>query len=104
MAQKTGRRIEVRGTVQGVGFRPWVYRLAREARVSGCVRNDASGVTIDAFGTADELRSFCTALAGPPPPAAAIQQLFQCIRSRLFWVPVEILLEQRQDVVVPDDA
>src|SRR3970040_1144303 len=44
-----GRRIEVRGTVQGVGFRPFIHRLAGEERVSGCVRNDARGVTIEAF-------------------------------------------------------
>ena len=37
-----GRRIEVRGTVQGVGFRPWVYRLAVEEGLSGRVRNDAA--------------------------------------------------------------
>jgi hydrogenase maturation protein HypF len=39
-----GRRIEVRGTVQGVGFRPWIYRLAIEEGLSGRVRNDARGV------------------------------------------------------------
>ena len=47
-----GRRIRVTGTVQGVGFRPWVYRLAQACAVRGRVRNDSSGVTIDAFGTA----------------------------------------------------
>ena len=45
-----GRRIDIRGTVQGVGFRPWVYRLAHELGVHGRVRNDARGVTIEAFG------------------------------------------------------
>ena len=43
-----GKRIRIRGTVQGVGFRPWVYRMAVETGVSGRVWNDASGVTIDA--------------------------------------------------------
>src|SRR5512143_3125207 len=43
-----GRRIVLTGTVQGVGFRPCVYRLAHEVGVRGRVRNDASGVTIDA--------------------------------------------------------
>ena len=36
-----GRRIEVGGTVQGVGFRPWVYRIARESGVGGRVWNDS---------------------------------------------------------------
>jgi hydrogenase maturation protein HypF len=75
IAQRQGRRIQVRGTVQGVGFRPWVYRVARQAHVTGRVLNDAAGVTIDAFGTADELGDFCEALAADPPPAARIQQL-----------------------------
>ena len=44
--------IEVHGIVQGVGFRPWVYRLAAGEGLTGFVRNDASGVTIEAFGTA----------------------------------------------------
>ena len=45
----TGRRIEIRGTVQGVGFRPWVYRIARELGVAGRVHNHARGVTVEAF-------------------------------------------------------
>src|SRR5512134_2483087 len=53
-----GRRIEIRGTVQGVGFRPWVYRLAREMRVYGRVLNDASGVIIDAFAPGETLDQF----------------------------------------------
>src|SRR4030095_531808 len=44
-----GRRIESRGIVQGVGFRPWVYRLAHEEGITGRVRNDDAGVTIEAF-------------------------------------------------------
>ena len=46
------RRIEVHGIVQGVGFRPFVYRLARELALDGWVRNDAAGVTIEVQGDA----------------------------------------------------
>jgi hydrogenase maturation protein HypF len=70
-----GRRIEIRGTVQGVGFRPWVYRLATEAGVTGRVRNDGRGVTIDAFGATTALATFVKALGGPAPPAARIDSL-----------------------------
>jgi len=42
-----GLRFDVRGTVQGVGFRPWVYRLAVQHHVSGSVRNDSTGVVIE---------------------------------------------------------
>lgn len=67
-----GKRIRIRGTVQGVGFRPWVYRVAVQAGVTGRVRNDSSGVTIDAFGDGASLRRFEEALHASPPPAARI--------------------------------
>jgi hydrogenase maturation protein HypF len=70
-----GRRIEVRGTVQGVGFRPWVYRLAREEGVSGRIRNDTRGVTIDAFGSPRALASFLRRIERDAPPAAVVRQV-----------------------------
>jgi len=48
-------RLRVRGVVQGVGFRPFVYRLAQALAVSGWVRNDATGVEIEAHGTRAQL-------------------------------------------------
>lgn len=68
-----GRRIDIRGTVQGVGFRPWVYRLARENALTGSVRNDSSGVIIEAFGSPDHIHDFHHALLASPPPAAHIR-------------------------------
>jgi hydrogenase maturation protein HypF len=70
-----GRRIQIRGVVQGVGFRPWVYRLARQAGIGGRVRNDALGVTIDAFGHHAALDNFVRGLQSTPPPAAVISGL-----------------------------
>jgi hydrogenase maturation protein HypF len=70
-----GRRIAIRGVVQGVGFRPWVYRLACERGIAGRVRNDASGVTIEAFGSGPDLDAFVERLATSPPRAAAISAL-----------------------------
>jgi hydrogenase maturation protein HypF len=70
-----GRRIHVRGTVQGVGFRPWVYRLAAEEGLSGRVRNDAEGVTIEAFGPKAALDAFGRRLRSEGPPAARIGDL-----------------------------
>jgi hydrogenase maturation protein HypF len=49
------RRWHVTGQVQGVGFRPFVYRLAAELQLDGSVRNDPSGVTIEACGPAGRL-------------------------------------------------
>jgi hydrogenase maturation protein HypF len=68
----TGRHIEIRGIVQGVGFRPWVYRLAAERGLAGYVRNDTTGVTIEAFGPDEAIDLFMRGLEGSPPPAAVI--------------------------------
>ena len=71
----TGHRIEIRGTVQGVGFRPWVYRLARRVGVVGRVRNDPRGVTIEAFASKAVLGRFVEELQGDTLPAAQIVEL-----------------------------
>jgi hydrogenase maturation protein HypF len=70
-----GRRIAVRGVVQGVGFRPWVYRIARARGIGGRVGNDTAGVTIEAFGPSGVLDDFVRALSTEPPPAAEIREL-----------------------------
>ena len=70
-----GRRIEVRGTVQGVGFRPWVYRLAVEEGLSGRVRNDGRGVTIEAFGRPEALAAFLRRIETEAPPAADVREV-----------------------------
>ena len=75
-----GRRIEVRGTVQGVGFRPWLYRVAHEEGVSGRVRNDFSGVTIEAFGSAAALGAFLRRIETERPPAAEVRE----VRARVI--------------------
>ncbi len=75
-----GRHIEIRGIVQGVGFRPWVYNLARASGITGYVSNDARGVIIDAFATAPDdgpalLDVFVGRLRAEGPPAARIDDL-----------------------------
>ncbi len=70
-----GRRIEIRGTVQGVGFRPWIWRLARENGIGGRVSNDSRGVTIEAFGGDGALQSFLDGIRTSPPPAAEIREI-----------------------------
>ena len=63
------RRIRVTGTVQGVGFRPWVYRLATARRLAGGVLNDSRGVVIEVEGPADRVESFVAAIrSGRVPP------------------------------------
>ena len=68
-------RIEVQGFVQGVGFRPHVYRLATRLGLSGFVRNTPAGVEIEVQGPAGTLARFQDELAASPPPAARILAL-----------------------------
>jgi hydrogenase maturation protein HypF len=56
------QRIRVSGVVQGVGFRPFVWRLARELDLTGWVRNDSRGVEIEVCGAARQVRSESTRL------------------------------------------
>jgi hydrogenase maturation protein HypF len=71
-----GLRVVVRGTVQGVGMRPFVHRVARAAGVSGRVRNDGRGVTIDVFGARAALLDFLRHLGSDRPPAARFDELY----------------------------
>ena len=73
-----GKRIRIRGTVQGVGFRPWVYRVALQTGIRGRVRNDSSGVTIDAFGDEQALQRVRASLA----PVAAAGRSHRRLRHR----------------------
>jgi hydrogenase maturation protein HypF len=68
-------RARVRGTVQGVGFRPFVYRLAREAGLAGYVFNDEQGVLLEVEGPGDAVERFMVRLEHEPPPLAAIQSV-----------------------------
>jgi hydrogenase maturation protein HypF len=70
-----GRRIEVRGLVQGVGYRPFVWRVAQRFGVSGSVRNDGGVVEIQAEGSADALDAFCAALRQETPPLARVESV-----------------------------
>ncbi|MFN8544657.1 MAG: carbamoyltransferase HypF [Candidatus Binatia bacterium] len=67
-----GVRFTVRGQVQGVGFRPFVLRLARRLGLAGGVRNGCAGVEIDVAGTAGALAAFRAALAAEGPVGARI--------------------------------
>jgi hydrogenase maturation protein HypF len=66
------RSIHVRGVVQGVGFRPFVFRLARARALAGWVSNVEDGVAIHIEGAEAPLRGFLSDLATQPPAAAQI--------------------------------
>ncbi|ALK10299.1 Carbamoyltransferase HypF [Blastochloris viridis] len=65
--------IRLRGVVQGVGMRPFVFALAERFKLAGFVRNDAAGVTIEVEGNG--LDDFAAALTAEAPPLARIERL-----------------------------
>jgi hydrogenase maturation protein HypF len=67
--------VAVRGVVQGVGFRPFVYRLAIEEGLAGLIGNDTDGVTIEVEGPSTSLDSFLARLRSEPPPLARIDSI-----------------------------
>jgi hydrogenase maturation protein HypF len=67
--------IRVRGRVQGVGFRPTVWRMARELDLSGEVINDADGVLVRVGGEAAAVNDFVARIAREPPPLARIDAI-----------------------------
>jgi hydrogenase maturation protein HypF len=67
--------ILVQGIVQGVGFRPFVYRLASAENLKGFVRNSARGLEIEIEGTAETIERFAGALRLQAPPQAKIRSI-----------------------------
>jgi len=68
------QRIRVRGIVQGVGFRPFVYNLAQRLGLSGYVLNSSAGVTIEIEGREPAVAQFVGTLRSSPPPLAQIAE------------------------------
>ena len=70
-----GYQVHVDGIVQGVGFRPFVYNLARKNNLRGWVRNTSSGVDIEIVGKIKNLDGFLEVLRNGPPPLARIDAI-----------------------------
>jgi hydrogenase maturation protein HypF len=88
-------RAHVEGIVQGVGFRPFVHRLAREQGLSGWVRNDARGVLLEVEGEAGEVQRFLGRLAQEPPALAMIERVRAEPRSPMGQAGFQILPSRR---------
>jgi len=85
-------RLAVKGRVQGVGFRPSVYRLAKRAGVSGYIRNTRHGVIVEIEGSHDAIDRFGESLLSDHPPLARIDSIealeIEPIGSRDFTIEV----------------
>jgi hydrogenase maturation protein HypF len=100
--------IRVRGVVQGVGFRPFVHRLALRYGLAGEVRNASGAVEIDIEGPEDELDAFLSALTAEAPPLTqfdAIDVLAERPRGRtVFRIDVSVVEPPGRLPVSPDVA
>jgi hydrogenase maturation protein HypF len=107
------KAIDVTGIVQGVGFRPFVYRLANECNLAGFIANTPAGVSIEVQGPPDSLAAFLTRLPREIPPLARITSLaprdvelqpdtmFRILSSRLDQPPKALI---SPDVAVCEDC
>jgi hydrogenase maturation protein HypF len=75
-------RIEVSGIIQGVGFRPLIYRLAKTLGLTGHVANTAAGVTIELDGTDQKIERFAKSIYSEKPPLASIEK-FRVVKSEI---------------------
>jgi hydrogenase maturation protein HypF len=85
--------VTIRGAVQGVGFRPCVYRLATNMGLAGWVSNTAQGVIIDVVGLRPQLDMFLLRLDAEKPPRSFIRSNARSSQSTLP-LPVHQLHQQ----------
>lgn len=110
----TGRgswRIEIAGVVQGVGFRPFVHRIANELGIDGVVGNDAARVFVEILATEDQCKVLRDRLAADAPPLAVIDSIALVPSSRTIEpgtgfaiVASEVGSGGRRTFVSPDTA
>jgi hydrogenase maturation protein HypF len=92
-----GECIRVSGIVQGVGFRPTVWRLARECGLVGRVWNDAEGVSIHAWGPPESLENLVQRLQAEQPPLSRIERIVRTALGDAEEVPGEFRIVASQE-------
>ena len=101
-------RISIRGAVQGVGFRPFIYRLASEARLAGWVSNSNRGVIVEVEGSEEQLQSFLLRIDRERPPRSFIQSLESSFLDPIACTKFEIRESdgsgEKSAIVLPDIA
>jgi hydrogenase maturation protein HypF len=102
------RLIHVSGLVQGVGFRPFVYRLASDLELTGEVNNTASGVVIEVQGDTDSVEEFLVRLHRETPPLAQIHHIaleeLDCVDEKEFRITESRKGESVHTLISPDVA
>jgi hydrogenase maturation protein HypF len=102
------RQIAVSGIVQGVGFRPYIYRLATERHLAGNISNTSSGVTIEIQGSHVAVEDFLSRLPKEAPPLARITEVsvleLPCNGDREFLILASRRGEAVHTLISPDVA
>ena len=102
------RHIDFSGIVQGVGFRPYIYRLATEYRLAGTIHNTSSGVTVEVEGPCDSVEGFLARIPQNAPPLARITAAsicdVPCIGEREFRIIATGKEETVRTLISPDVA
>jgi hydrogenase maturation protein HypF len=102
------KAIEIAGIVQGVGFRPFIYRLATENNLTGFITNTEAGVSIEVEGAAEAVAAFLARLPKEVPPLARITSMVVADRPSNRDVDFRILPsrsgEERRVLIAPDVA
>lgn len=89
------KEIRIKGIVQGVGFRPFVFSLARKHHITGWVRNSSAGVEIVASGSSENLHKFSTEIRSNPPPLANIDEFIELNKTTQIFDDFSILSSQK---------
>ncbi len=98
----SGKAIRVRGIVQGVGFRPTIWHLAQQYRLSGEVWNDGEGVMIHAYGSDDDLTAFIQEIPLHLPPLARLDSLeVQALDSQPATHELRIIASKNNGIQTP---
>ncbi len=101
-------KCNVRGTVQGVGFRPWIYSLAHQLHLKGFVRNTSQGVSMEIEGQETEVNNFVDLMHTKPPANCVITECLVSDVSPQGFDQFQILSSQNENqhdaLVLPDIA
>lgn len=107
-AERVRLRLVIRGAVQGVGFRPFVYRLATELGLTGWVLNSAQGVFVEAEGSLESVQQLLRRVQAEKPPRAFIQSMEHSLLDPVGYTAFEIRHSEeggeKSVLILPDIA
>lgn len=108
MSEVTQRvEIIIQGTVQGVGFRPFVYRIAKQYNILGTIFNSEQGIVIEAEGDQAAIQKFIETIRSTPPPLAKItsfnQQTHSTLQGFTAFTILQSISTQHNRAIIPSD-